>query len=207
MFSRQSALGGLAAALARRAPDPTALALKGSKEVRFVRLGDANQRPGLHGLRQRQETMAPAKCRALGYLEPLTDLTQGQPVSQRFSLSQPLVAKMQMRKGRTGQCIEGAIAVAAPEPLQVAIASMLDGLPAGAVRAVGTRRRLRLNDIDRRCARFHRRQFVDNHFALGTRQLAQCADHPCQFPRPHFASPGPAPLRYTTSFRLHRLTR
>ena len=51
LFSRQSALGGLPATLARRTADPTALALTGAKEVRLVRLGDAHQRPGLHGLR------------------------------------------------------------------------------------------------------------------------------------------------------------
>ena len=95
------------------AADPTALALTGAKEVRLVRLGDAHQRSGLHGLRQRQETMAPAKRRALGYVEPLTDLTQGHSVSQSFSLSQPFVAQMQMRKGRSGQRLEGAVPVGA----------------------------------------------------------------------------------------------
>ena len=66
-------------------------------EGNTLRLSDANQRPGLHGLGQRQETMKPAKSRTLGYMEPLTDLTQAQPVSQGFSLPQPLIAQMQMR--------------------------------------------------------------------------------------------------------------
>ena len=92
LFSRQSALGGLPATLARRTADPTALALKGSKEVRRVRHGDAHQRSGLHGLRQRQKTTAPVKRRALGYVEPLTDLTQGQYVSQSFSSAPTIFA-------------------------------------------------------------------------------------------------------------------
>ena len=119
LFKRQSALGGLATALARCTADSPTLALTGAKEIRFVRLSDADQRLGLHGLGQRQETMAPAKSRTLGYMEPLTDLTQAQPVSQGFSLPQPLIAQMQMRQGRSGQRIEGAIAVATPEPQQL----------------------------------------------------------------------------------------
>ena len=151
--------------------------------------------------------MAPAKRRALGYVEPLTDLTQAQSVSQSFSLSQPFVAQMQMSKGRSGQRIEGAVAQAAPEPLQVTVAAMLDGLRAGAVRALRPCRRLSLDDVDRGCTRLHRRQVVGNSMALLTRQLAQSANQPCQFSRPHLASPGPALLRHTTSFRLHWLTR
>lgn len=140
-------------------------------------------------------------------MEPFTDLTQAQSVSQSFSLSQPLDAQMQMCKGRSGQRIEGEAAQAAPEPRQVTVAAMLDGLRAGAVQALRPCRRISLDDVDRGCTRIHRRQFVGNSMALLTRQLAQSANQPCQISRPDLASPGPAPLRPTTSFRLHWIAR
>ena len=161
LFKRQPTLGSLAAAPARCTGDPPTLALAGAKEIRLVRLSDADQRQGLHGLGQRQETMAPAKSPTLGNMEPLTDLTQAQPVSQGFSLPQPLIAQMQMRQGRSGQRIKGAIAVLTPEPLQGTMTPMLDGMSAGAVRTLSPCRRLCLG-----CTRLHRRQFGGNGRAL-----------------------------------------
>ena len=78
-----------------------------------------------------------------------------------------------------------------PKPLQATTKPTLDGMTAGAVRALRQCRHLSLDDIDRGCTRLYRRHFGNNGIALLARQLAQSAYQSCQFPRHHFASPGP----------------
>ena len=198
LFGRQSACGDLPATLARLTADPTGLAVKGSKELRFGWLSNSDQH---------QKTIPQAKRRALGYVEPLANLRQAQPVSQGFILPQRLIAQMQMHKGYSGQRIEGAIAVTATRPLKVTIAIMLDGLQTGTVRAFRPRWRPGLDDINRGCTRFHQRQFVEHRIVSLTLQLAESANQPSQCPRPHLAPPSQEPMRHTTSFRLYRILR
>lgn len=193
-----AALAGLAAPAAGLASQPS-LPLGRTEEVGLIGLGDTGELPGLDALGHGQEAVAPAEGRALGDVEPIGDMVEGQSIAQGGGMPQPLAALTQTGERGAGQGVEGFEAAPALEPLQPVGRAVLDHLAAGALWADRPRRHPALDHLGRGGPRLQRRQFGGQRLVQAARQLIQDTLQSHQFAVPHRAHLTSEPMRHDTS--------
>ena len=201
LFAGQSALAGFPAPLARRATEILALALSGAQEEGFVGFLDADKRLSLHGFRQGEKPVTPAVRRADADIEPIGNLVQRKPVTQRRGMLDPLAAHVQSGERRAGQGAKGLGAAPALVALPSTSRPVLDH-PLG--RTVRTGRHAGQPPLDyRRCRRprVQRRQLGCQFLPLRRRHLLQRRRPSFHFSVPLLPLPASAPPRHNTSMQ------
>ena len=199
LFFGSAALGGLSAPLARCAGEP-ALPLVRLQEECLIGFRDTHQNVCLQAFRQRKEAMAPAERRLLGDVQARGSLVERQPITQGGRLFEPLALHPQSRQRRAGQRVESLRAVSALESLQPVGRSILDDLPAGAMRAVRHLASTSLDHLNRRRLALAGRKLRNHTLPLRPRQFPQTLHQSCQLSLSHVALLASAPSRYEAQY-------
>ena len=165
----------LAATPARLAQQPP-LALAGDPEIGLIGLGNAAQLARLHALGTGQEPVTPAKGGGLRHAQAPSHLVEREAFAQGGRVRHPFVSQMQPGQGRSGQGVEGALALAALEALQRIGRAVLDDRRAMAVRACRVRARARFDDLAGLAARAQQSKRCCQLLVLVVRQLEQAIE-------------------------------